>query len=535
MTNAESVLTALLDPPQGIQEDAVAAVVGVDRLTFAEIRDRSARVAAGLHQVGIRADDAVAVWLPNCSEWIELQFALAQLGALLVCVNTRYRSHELGGILAQSRAKWLVMQPEFRGIDFPAVLAETTPEQRRHLHGVVVRGASEDLAPLEATKVIAYETLSDTAALELPASAEGADQPCIAFASSGSTGVPKLIVHSHRSITEHARAVADRFFDQADAVALVTLPLSGVFGYVTFMGALAGGRASILMDAFDADLAVQLIDQHDVTTITGPDEVMLRILQAAEPRTGTASWREGGYGAQSVDGDMLIALGDESGVQLFQCYGSSECLGLTSRQPRDAPSAERRLGGGLPVSPLTEVRVRSGQTGELLAHGSPGLLEIRGPSVMSGYLNQPEATAAAFTDDGWFRTGDIGYLVGDANRFVFLARNHDVLRLAGYLVEPREIEHFIERLDGVAAAQVVQVSTPRGARAVAFTISADGVRVTEADVVDHCAASLAKYKVPIRVFPVESFPTTNSPNGAKVQRGKLRELAVELLADPAKA
>jgi fatty-acyl-CoA synthase len=535
MTNPESVLPALLEPPEGTPRDPVAAVVGVDHLTFADVRDRSARVAAGLHREGVRAGDAVAVWLPNCSEWIELQFALARLGALLVCVNTRYRSHELGGVLSQSRAKWLVMQPEFRGIDFPAILTETTPKQRRHLRGVVVRGAGEHLPPVEATKVIAYETLSDADAVEPSASAAGPEQPCIAFASSGSTGVPKLIVHSQRSITEHARAVADRFFDQADAAALVTLPLSGVFGYVTLMGALAGGRPSIVMDVFDADRAVQLIEEHSVTTITGPDEVMLRILQAAETPSRIASWREGAYGAQSVDSDMLIALGDKTGVQLFQCYGSSECLGLTSRQPRDAPPAERRLGGGLPVSPLTEVRVRSDEAGALLPPGAAGLLEIRGPSVMSGYLNQPDATAAAFTDDHWFRTGDIGYLVGNTNRFVFLTRRNDVLRLAGYLVEPREIEHFIERLDGVAAAQVVQVSTARGARAVAFTIPADGAEVTEADVVAHCAASLAKYKVPIRVFPVESFPTTNSANGAKVQRGKLRELADQLLADPVQA
>jgi fatty-acyl-CoA synthase len=137
--------------------------------------------------------------------------------------------------------------------------------------------------------------------------------------------------------------------------------------------------------------------------------------------------------------------------------------------------------------------------------------------------------------DGWFRTGDIGYRVGDANRFVFLTRNNDVLRLSGFLVEPREIEHFIELLDDVAAAQVVEVRTERGARAVAFVTPADGAEPTEAEVVGHCAASLAKYKVPLRVFTVEKFPTTPSANGDKVQRGKLRELAFELLADKAKA
>jgi fatty-acyl-CoA synthase len=535
MTDAVSTVPALLDPPDDIPREATAAIVGTDHLTFADVRDRSARAAAALYRDGVRAGDAVAIWLPNCSAWIELQFALAHLGALLICVNTRYRSHELGGVLSRSRAKWLVLQPEFRGIDFLSILSDTSPEERRHLRGVIVHGASDDAIPLPAVKVTAYAALHDTERPEPPVNAAGPEQPCIAFTSSGSTGVPKLIVHNQRSISEHARAVADRFFDYENATALVTLPLSGVFGYTTFMGAFAAGRRSILMDAFEADRAVELIERHRVTTITGPDEVMLRILDAAEPRARIESWREGGYGAQSVDSKMLITRGDGAGVELFQCYGSSECLGLTSRQPRGAPSAERRLGGGVPVSPLTEVRVRSDETGELLPPGTPGLLEIRGPSVMSGYLHQRDATSAAFTDDGWFRTGDIGYRVGDSNRFVFLTRNHDVLRLAGFLVEPREIEHFIELLDGVAAAQVVEVRTDRGARVVAFTIPVAGAEVAEADVVEHCAASLAKYKVPVRVFTVDSFPRTSSANGEKVQRGKLRELANHLMSETAQA
>jgi fatty-acyl-CoA synthase len=284
------------------------------------------------------------------------------------------------------------------------------------------------------------------------------------------------------------------------------------------------------MDAFDADQAVGLIEQHKVTTVTGPDEVMLRLLEAAAPPTRIASWREGGFGAQSVDSELLIAHGDKAGVTLFQCYGSSECLGLMSRQPRGASPAERALGGGVPASPAANVRVRSIEGDAIEPPGASGLLEIKGPSVMLGYLNQVDATNAAFTADGWFRTGDIGYLVNNANRFVFLTRNNDVLRLAGFLVEPQEIEHFIERLESVDAAQAVEVKTPKGARVVAFVIPAGGQDVSEQEVVAHCAASLAKYKVPMRVVSVTSFPTTPSANGDKVQRGRLRELAHELQA-----
>jgi fatty-acyl-CoA synthase len=533
MTEAPPTLPALLADAAPADAQALAAVIGFEHLSFSDLRERSARLAAALHREGVRAGDAVAVWLPNCAAWIELQFALAQLSALLVCVNTRYRSYELGGVLSQSRARWLVMQPWFRGIDFPSILAETAPEERRYLEGAIVHGADEELPVLDGIRTIAFERLRGAVAGDPLPSASAAEQPCVAFASSGSTGVPKLIVHTQRGIVEHARAVAACFFDKPDATGLVTLPLCGVFGYVTFMGALAAGRPSVVMDSFDAERAVELIERHRVTTITGPDEVMLRILEAADTPERIASWREGGFGAQGVDSDLLIARGDEAGVRLFQCYGSSECLGLLSRQPRDASPADRRLGGGVPVSPRTQIRVRSEDTNRLLAPGTPGLLEITGPSVMRDYLRRPDATAAAFTDDGWFRTGDIGYVTGEANRFVFLTRRNDVLRLSGFLVEPREIEQFIERLDSVAAAQVVEVQTGEGARPVAFVIPADGADVSEAEIVAHCAASLARYKVPRRAFSVDAFPTTPSANGDKVQRGKLRELAQQMLAEQA--
>jgi fatty-acyl-CoA synthase len=529
-----STLRSLLVPHAGGRDEAVAAVIGEQQLTFAALRERSARVAAALHREGVRAGDAVAVWLPNCAAWIDLQFALAHLGALLVCVNTRYRAHELGGVLSQSRARWLVLQPEFRGIDFQAILFEVAPEQHTELQGVVVHGVADKLSSFAGLPAVSYAGLW-RGAVEAAASEAGPDQPCVAFASSGSTGVPKLIVHTQRGVADHAQAVGETFFDQPSATGLVTLPLSGVFGYVTLMGALAAGRPSVVMESFDAQRAVDLIERHRVSTITGPDEVMERILKAAQTPERIASWQEGGFGAQSVDSELLIARGDGAGVRLFQCYGSSECLGLTSRQPRDATPSERAVGGGVPVSPLTQVRVRS-EAGELLGLREPGLLEIKGPSVMAGYLYQPEATAAAFTDDGWFRTGDIGYLVDPAtSRFVFLTRNNDVLRLSGFLVEPLEIEHFIGSLDGVAAVQVVEVRTDRGARAAAFAIPEEGADLLEEAVIEHCAASLAKYKVPVRVFIVNGFPTTPSANGDKVRRARLRELAEALMTQHAEA
>jgi fatty-acyl-CoA synthase len=193
-------------------------------------------------------------------------------------------------------------------------------------------------------------------------------------------------------------------------------------------------------------------------------------------------------------------------------------------------------GGGTPVSPKTSVRVRDPESGQLLPPGEQGELEVKGPSMMLEYLGDPEATAKTLTEDGFIRTGDLGTMDGDdvgRNAFTYLSRMGDTLRLGGYLVAPEEIANFLEGHVSVAGAQVVGVDgVPgrRGTQAVAFVIPAALSTYSESELQAHCAAGLAKFKVPARIFAVEAFPVTESANGVKVQRGKLRELAQSMIA-----
>jgi len=147
---------------------------------------------------------------------------------------------------------------------------------------------------------------------------------------------------------------------------------------------------------------------------------------------------------------------------------------------------------------------------------------------MSGYFEDPDATVAATTDDGFFRTGDLGYTSADGG-FVFLTRMGDVLRLGGYLVAPAEIEAHLAAHPDVAEAQVVGVDSAVGPRAAAFVIAAAGAAVDSDGLQAHCARGLAKFKVPTAIYPIDAFPVTPSPNGEKIQRGKLRAMAQERL------
>jgi fatty-acyl-CoA synthase len=175
------------------------------------------------------------------------------------------------------------------------------------------------------------------------------------------------------------------------------------------------------------------------------------------------------------------------------------------------------------------VRVRDPESGRLLAHGGQGELEFLAPgSRMAGYHGNPDATRQAFTDDGYYRSGDLGYTLADG-RFVFLARMGDALRLGGFLVSPAEIEDVVQQAPGIAACQVVGVPGAGGLVPVAFVLLQDGAALDEPAVLAHVGARLARYKVPARVFPLQAFPVTPGANATKIQKGKLRDMAEALL------
>jgi fatty-acyl-CoA synthase len=414
-------------------------------------------LAGALAARGIGPGDAVAVQLPNVPEWVEIAYAARRLGARCVAVNTRFGPREVRDIVERSGAKFLIGDLSDLDADAPEPPDQTDPHA-----------------------------------------------PWMVFTSSGTTGAPKLVAHTPRGIDAHARAVADSFgFRADDAVVLVMLPLCGVFGFCTLTGALAAGCPYVLLEEFDAAAASELIRAHRVTHTTGSDEMVRRLLEH-----DTGPLREAGFAAFNLEARPLVDAADARGIALYQCYGASEIQALVAHAPRDAPPEARAVAGGRPTSGDIEVRVRDEE------------IQVRGPNVMAGYLGDDEATRAAFTDDGFYRTGDLGRET--EHGFAFVARRGDALRLAGFLVEPREIESFIETLDGVEAAQVVEVE----GRPVAFVIGT----AEPGFVAGRCRAELADFKAPRTVIPIDAFPTTPSANGERVRRAELRERAAAALS-----
>jgi len=209
-------------------------------------------------------------------------------------------------------------------------------------------------------------------------------------------------------------------------------------------------------------------------------------------------------------------------------YGSSEVQALFSIG-RSNVFIDRIEAGGTPMSLEAIVRVRDTESGALAAPGVSGELEIKAPSQFVGYFHNPEATAAAMTADGFFRTGDIGRLRGDGS-FIYETRAGDAMRLGGFLVAPGEIEDELKSCVGVRDAQVVAVDLKGQARCAAFIIAdREAPPKTEA-LVARVRERLAAYKVPARIFFVDAFPVTESANGVKIQRSRLRAMAMERIA-----
>ena len=182
------------------------------------------------------------------------------------------------------------------------------------------------------------------------------------------------------------------------------------------------------------------------------------------------------------------------------------------------------------MSTRSDVRVRDPDTGNLLGPGEAGELEISGPSLFSGYFENEAATDRGISPNGYVRTGDLGYL-SDGGSFTFQSRMGDALRLGGYLVNPDEISGFIRELDQVSDCIVVGVMSGGRLRAAAFVKTASTREFDHEPVLEACRRELAPYKVPVVVHAVDEFPVADGPNGAKVQRGVLRELATELVEE----
>jgi acyl-CoA synthetase (AMP-forming)/AMP-acid ligase II len=500
--------------------EGIAVRVQGRSVTRGELLDASRVAARQLRALGLRRGDTIAVWLPDGLAWLQLLFAAADLGILMVPVSTRYKEVEALHVVETARPRMLFVPTRFLDFDYRGA-AERICSASPFVEHVVELASLGDF-------LWAGEVGLANLAAGGEDSGEAGDLLCT-FTTTGTTGRPKLAVHTQAGIAAHARNVAAATgMKEGDAV-LCALPLYGVLGFAQVTAALAARAVCVLQPVFKAEEAAGSIERFGVTHFFGSDAMLDMVMQV--PGRSFASLRRGGFAEFAGMGEQVISHAQQHlGLHLTGIYGMSECFALAAmRSPGDAPEV-RAQAGGRPVADGIRFRVVDPDTGAEVADGGEGELQLRGYNVMVGYLNNPAATAEAFTPEGWLRTGDLARRQGDS--FCYHARLRDSLRLRGYLVDPAEIEQFLGRHAQVAAAQVVGVSLPgEGDVAVAFVIPANPGQVPDLGVqlIAHCKAGIAGYKVPRRVFIVDRFPQIDGPNGIKVIKATLRDIARQAL------
>lgn len=492
-------LWSLLD---GRDPRSLIAVGAGPDVTTAQLRRRALAVAATLRRSGVAAGDCVAVWLPNWPDALAWQFGAAALGAHVIGINTRYNIAEVQHVLRRARPKVAAVAHGFLDLD---------------LSGRLRRAVEEDPGLPSPETVLVSEPGGASPKLpgEPDPGGEGGEgdgdggELAVAFTTSGSTGAPKLAAHRASAVVEHARRDAEALGIGAGDVVLCALPLSGVFGFNTAMAAIAGGGTCLLEPVFDGSVVLADMARWRATHVVGGDDMVGR-LAGAWRGEDLGAWRWLGIAdfagrAREVAEWALREFGTHtSGV-----YGSSEVFALTAVWPPDEPAPRRWRGGGRLVSPRMDARVVDGE------------LQLRGPNVVDAYLGDPDVNP--FTDDGWFRTGDLAK-IDDDGAITFICRMGDALRLRGFLVDPSEIEQRLTEHEAVRTAKVVGVRGAEGDEAVGFVV-ADG-EVTGQALREWCARTLATFKVPVAVHVIDEMPVTSGTNGTKIKAATLREWAL---------
>ena len=501
--------------------DALVDVQAGRRWTYSEFLADVRRLASGLHRLGIRAGDRVGIWSPNRWEWVMVQYATAEIGAVLVNINPSYRVHELEFVLGQAAIKAVIAAPQFKDSDYTGMLAQVQPNCP-DLELVVLFGDEEW------ESMVSGPTDADVLA-EIRAGLTNHDPINIQY-TSGTTGFPKGATLSHSNILNNGYFVGELIsYSEVDRVC-IPVPFYHCFGMV--MGNLActthGSCMVIPAPAFDPVASLKAVEQEKCTSLYGVPTMFIAELALEDFDSYDLSTLRTGImaGSPCPEATMRQVIDRMNMDEVSICYGMTETSPV-STQTRADDSLDRRVSTVGRVGPHLEIKIIDPSTGETLPRGEAGEFCTRGYSVMLGYWEQPDKTAEAIDEAGWMHTGDIGEM--DADGYVKITgRIKDMVIRGGENIYPREVEEFLYTHPDILDAQVIGVPDPKyGEELMAWVRLKPGRDDLTADEVrEFATGKLARHKIPKYVHVVDEFPMTVT---GKVRKVDMRKTAVEIL------
>ena len=515
-----------------------AILFGDRRVAYGELLADVERVAAGFYALGIRPGDRVAVWLPNYPEWICSALALAQLGAVIVPVNTRYRQHEAEHVLAGSGVSTLIMTDRFMSNRYFDLLTSVCPELAAAEAGAI---QARRLPALRRVVMVSDESYPGTTrwsevverggdarlralVRDLGAGVATTD-PLYIFWTSGTTAAPKGVVHDH-TLVSNVEDYCDVLGITSADRCVVSMPLFYIAGTMwCFITPILAGAAMILATELTADEVLTLIQTHQATVLIGVPSMFVSYLEHPDlDRFDRRSLRTGWIGGAPPSGRLVRDIRLRLGVrELVQIYGMTETHGITTMTRRDDPDDVTSRCIGLPL-PSFRLKVVDAETGQSLPDETPGELCVGPPRLPVAFLGVSEADRRCMFDaDGWLRTGDVVVRHRDGY-YSLVGRIKDMAKVGGENVASAEVEQVLTLHPAVIQAAAFGIPAEKKGEVVAAYVQfAAGTSATEDELREWVRARMAPFKVPSLVRVIdrpEDWPLT--PSG-KIKKFELRE------------
>ncbi len=518
-----------------------AIVSGKQRIDYETLMDRVNSIANAMLKMGIKKGDKVAIWMSNVPEWVYAHYACVKIGAPMIPLNTRYRTHEVEYILRQSDSTTLFMMDQFIKIDYIPMINELFPELKECKPGelnskklpllkrIIMRSDKSHPGMLEFNKVLesGKDHASSGAVKKAQEEVKPEDTYVIPF-TSGTTGFPKGVVTTNYQYSRIMEAVSNRFQMEDKDRILVVSPFSHNMGNMTGMllGA-CNGACIVPMEQFDPGEGLRLIDEERVTKFTGSPTMYIMMLEHPDLPKRKLGIKASVIGGADVSPDLVRTVISKMGIKdLINAYGLTENTGVsTMTQPGDPPEVIAYTAGKL-IFPDCQLEILDPDTGKILPRGTQGEVCSKGFYVMKEYYKQPEETKKAFNKDGWFRTGDLGTM--DEKGYIKITgRLKDMFITGGVNAYPAEIESFLMTNPKISMVSVVGVPDHRmGEVAMAFIRLKEGQTATAEEIIKFAREKMANYKAPKYVKFVNEYPMT--PTG-KIQKFILKEGAIKEL------
>jgi fatty-acyl-CoA synthase len=501
--------------------DALVDIRAGRRWSYAELLVSVRRLATGLVRAGIGVGDLVGIWAPNRWEWVLVQYATAEIGAILVTINPAYRAGELEYALRQSGVAMVIAAPSSKTTDYAAMLAELAPR---------CPGLS-DVVLLDSDR---WHQLADAdadldALKEIAATLDNRDPVNIQY-TSGTTGYPKAATLSHRNILNNGYLVGELLeYTAADRIC-IPVPFYHCFGMV--MGNLAatshGACMVIPAPGFEPAATLHAVQAERCTSLYGVPTMFIAELGLPEfADYELSSLRTGIMAGSPCPVEVMRKV-----IERMHVPGISICYGMTetspvSTQTRTDDSLARRVATVGRVGPHLEVKVVDAATGETVPRGVAGELCTRGYSVMAGYWNDAERTAEVIDADDWMHTGDLAAM--DACGYIRITgRIKDIVVRGGENISPHEIEEVLYTHPDIVDGHVIGVPDEKyGEELMAVVVLREGApELTIEGLREFCTGRIARFKIPRYVWIVDEFPMTVT---GKVRKIELRQRAIEYL------